>query len=71
MAARRIIFRKGEVRVNDNGIIVWKRFSRYWSSVMEIHRLPHRKGPVIFTMIREKAVDQTVELYMIFETPPN
>ena len=26
---------------------------------------PHRKGPVIFSMIREKAVGQTVELYMI------
>ena len=27
---------------------------------------PHPKGPVIFSMIREKAVDQTVELYMIW-----
>ena len=26
---------------------------------------PHRKGPVILSMVREKAVDQTVELYMI------
>ena len=26
---------------------------------------PHRKGPVIFFMIREKSVDQTDELYMI------
>ena len=28
---------------------------------------PHRKGSVIVTMIREKAVDQTVELYMIWD----
>ena len=26
------------------------------------------KGPAIFSMIREKAVDQTVELYMIWDT---
>ena len=26
---------------------------------------PHRKGLVIFSMIREKAVHQAVELYMI------
>ena len=29
---------------------------------------PHRKGPVIFYMIRQKAVDQTVGLYMIWDT---
>ena len=29
---------------------------------------PHRKGPVILSMIREKADDQTVELYMIWDT---
>ena len=29
---------------------------------------PYRKGPVMFSMIREKAVDQAVELYMIWDT---
>ena len=29
---------------------------------------PHRKGPVILSMIRENAVDQTVELYIIWDT---
>ena len=29
---------------------------------------PHCKGPVIFSMIREKAVGQTVEFYMIWDT---
>ena len=32
--------RTGDVQVNDNGSITWKRFSRYWSSVRGIHRLP-------------------------------
>ena len=29
---------------------------------------PHRKGPVIFSMICEKAVDQTDEMYMTWDT---
>ena len=29
---------------------------------------PQRKGSVIFSMIRVKAVDQTVELHMIWDT---
>ena len=29
---------------------------------------PQRKGPVIFFMIREKVADQTVKLYMIWDT---
>ena len=29
---------------------------------------PHRQGPVIFSMIREIAIDQTDELYMIWDT---
>ena len=29
---------------------------------------PRRNDPVIISMIREKAVDQTVELYMIWDT---
>ena len=29
---------------------------------------PHHKGPVIFSMIHEKAVDQIFELYMIWDT---
>ena len=28
----------------------------------------HPKGPVLFSMIREKAVDQAIESYMIWDT---
>ena len=62
----------GDVQINDNGIITWKRFSYYWSSVRGgplITSGPHRKGPVIFSMVRKKAVGQTVELYIIWDAP--
>ena len=29
---------------------------------------PHRKEPVMFSMVCEKAVDQTIELYTIWDT---
>ena len=29
---------------------------------------PYRKGPVIFSVIREKAVYQIIELYIIWDT---
>ena len=60
-----IYVRTVDVQVNDNGIITWRRFSRYWPPFLSGQ---HRKGLVIFSMIREKVIDQTVELYMIWDT---
>ena len=58
------------MQVYDNGIITSKRFSHYWPSWGEStgKHWTTCKGPVMVSMIREKAVDQTVELYMISDT---
>ena len=77
MAAPRIIsawailhIRTGDVQVNDNGIITWKHFSRYWSSVRGISRLPTDHIVGVSNILHDpwKLADETVELHMIWDT---
>ena len=78
MAASRIISARaillcigtGDVQVNDDGIITWKPLLALLVIREGNPPLPvdHIVKGRLFSMIRENAVDQTTELYMIWDT---